>query len=174
MPRYIVTQKGGSQVRMYILCHLATTCDSFSPPSLPSLPSLRPLFWKARFLLSKVNPSQTHNTMSGWGAVRMTSSLHQKPYLTVFLLIEAADCSFALSLRRREVVPQFWRMMSVFRFLWTISRNLLSPPQLDPNYTHYYITNFDTLAMWNNCLFSCLLRSSLWCCGSVLMRRQHT
>ncbi|CAI8008232.1 Protein transport protein Sec23A [Geodia barretti] len=59
MPRYIVTQKGGSQ---------------------------------ARFLLSKVNPSQTHNTMSGWGAVRMTSSLHQKPYLTVFRLIEAADC----------------------------------------------------------------------------------
>ncbi len=36
MPRYIVTEKDGSQ---------------------------------ARFLLAKVNPSQTHNTTYGWGAV---------------------------------------------------------------------------------------------------------
>ncbi len=38
MPRYIVTEKDGSQ---------------------------------ARFLLAKVNPSQTHNTTYGWGAVSM-------------------------------------------------------------------------------------------------------
>ena len=36
MPRYVVTEKEGSQ---------------------------------ARFLLAKVNPSQTHNTTYGWGAV---------------------------------------------------------------------------------------------------------
>lgn len=33
-------------------------------------------FLKARFLLSKVNPSQTHNNMYAWGQVRMSLTVN--------------------------------------------------------------------------------------------------
>lgn len=53
-------------------------CNIHHVPTLPSTHCVLPLCFsslQARFLLSKVNPSQTHNTMSGWGAVSQPPTL---------------------------------------------------------------------------------------------------
>lgn len=41
--------------------------------------------FKARFLLSKVNPSQTHNNMYAWGQVSVNDSLRNNFFLSSYL-----------------------------------------------------------------------------------------
>lgn len=46
---------------------------------------------QARFLLSKVNPSQTHNNLYGWGQVR-----HYESHLTFFIINQRSALSFQI------------------------------------------------------------------------------
>lgn len=57
MPRYIDTEQGGSQV---------SYLNNFN---ITNILILINTFFQARFLLCKVNPSQTHNNMYAYGGV---------------------------------------------------------------------------------------------------------
>lgn len=58
---------------------------------------------QARFLLSKVNPSQTHNNLYGWGQVR-----YLEIHVTFFWLTEDTLCSSTrICFRRKALFPCF-------------------------------------------------------------------
>ena len=78
---------------------------------------------QARFLLCKVNPSQTHNnSMFGGGSVSV-----KKWYK---FLIPDNQCFFFLFLIR-TAVPQFWPMTWVYKCLWSIWKNYQFRHKLD-------------------------------------------
>lgn len=96
MPRYIVTQKGGSQVHVYTMDVMyLLDLYSLSPGTLVSL------LLQARFLLSKVNPSQTHNTMSGWGAVSQLPTHQQALYCHALYLYHPSGGQWSSHPNRR-------------------------------------------------------------------------
>ncbi len=86
---------------------------------------------QARFLLSKVNPSQTHNNLYAWGQVHTFSSDGALCSLCVLRCLKWIQCwqecliSNIISPPCRSPEHQSSQTTSVCKFLWTISRNWL-------------------------------------------------